>query len=63
MAQACEECRFFTDVADPGEARMGVRRRRAPYPAVTEAISPIVAVWPWVNLDDGCGEFEASVTP
>jgi len=53
----CKDCRFFFPTGNDGT--YGVCRRRAPYPVVTEAVASILAVWPWVNVDDWCGEFEA----
>lgn len=52
----CETCRFYD--ADRGLSFSGKCRRNAPL--VTTAIS----VWPRVDNDDWCGEYEAkAITP
>lgn len=58
---SCRECRYFQHDRDPGTGARGWCKRRAPLPHYVDGddfVREVLALWPIVDSDDWCGEFE-----
>ena len=54
----CFDCRFFVKSGDAVHAGLGYCQRYAPRPKLYKDWNDLRAVWPLVNRDDCCGEWE-----
>ena len=56
--QICVGCRFFVKSRDAVHGELGYCQRYAPRPQLYKEWNDLRAVWPLVQRDDCCGEWE-----
>jgi len=57
--QTCLGCRFFVRSGEPVHSELGYCQRYAPRPKLHRSgWADLTAVWPLVDRDDSCGEWE-----
>ena len=56
--QTCLDCRFFVKSGDAVHGGLGYCQRYAPRPKLLPEWNDLRVVWPLVDRDDSCGEWE-----